>query len=62
VGDERNRAVDVRVIAATNRLLKIDVDANKFREDLFYRLNVFPIEAVPLWQRIQDIPLLSQRA
>jgi len=60
VGEERTRAVDVRVIAATNQDMKVDVEANKFREDLFYRLNVFPIEAVPLRQRIQDIPLLLQ--
>ena len=60
VGGERTRIVDVRVVAATNRELKDDVDAQRFREDLFFRLNVFPIKAVPLRERKQDIPLLAQ--
>jgi len=51
VGGERTRIVDVRVIAATNRELKDDVDTQRFREDLFFRLNVFPIKAVPLRER-----------
>jgi PAS domain S-box-containing protein len=59
VGEERTRTVDVRVVAASNRNLKADVDAKRFREDLFFRLNVFPIEAVPLRDRINDIPLLA---
>ena len=60
VGEEKTRTVDVRVITATNRELKDHVEAQKFREDLFFRLNVFPIEAVPLRQRMEDIPLLAQ--
>lgn len=60
VGEEKTRHVDVRLIAATNRNLKTEVSNQKFREDLFFRLNVFPIEAVPLRDRIEDIPLLTQ--
>jgi len=59
VGDEKTRTIDVRVIAATNRDLKADVSAKHFREDLFFRLNVFPIEATSLRNRIDDIPLLA---
>jgi PAS domain S-box-containing protein len=59
VGEEQTRSVDVRVVAATNRDLKTDIDARRFREDLFFRLNVFPIEAIPLRDRIDDIPILA---
>ncbi|TGN41135.1 sigma 54-interacting transcriptional regulator [Marinobacter confluentis] len=60
VGENRTRAVNVRVIAATNRELKTEVNEKQFREDLYFRLNVFPIESVPLRRRIEDIPMLAQ--
>lgn len=62
VGEERTRNIDVRIIAATNRSLKDDVKAGRFHEDLYYRTNVFPIECVPLRDRLDDIPLLAQNA
>ena len=59
IGDTLPRRVNVRVIAATNRDLKRSIAEKQFREDLFYRLNVIPIELPPLRRRTEDIPLLA---
>jgi len=58
VGDPREREVDVRVLAATNRSLEQGIVDQSFREDLYYRLLVFPLDVPPLRERSQDIPAL----
>lgn len=58
IGNPRTMKVNVRVIAATNRNLELAIEKKEFREDLFYRLNVFPIVSPPLRERKEDIPLL----
>ncbi|HZX94068.1 MAG TPA: sigma-54 dependent transcriptional regulator [Myxococcales bacterium] len=60
VGDNASIRVDVRVIAATNQDLKLAIAEKRFRENLFYRLNVVPLQAPPLRERKEDIPLLAQ--
>jgi PAS domain S-box-containing protein len=60
LGGSKTIKVDVRIIAATNRNLKLEVEQGTFREDLWYRLNVYPITMPPLTQRKDDIPLLIE--
>ena len=58
VGSNKTQNADVRIIAATHKNLEQMIEVGSFREDLFYRLNVFPIEMAPLRERVEDIPLL----
>jgi len=60
IGGKRPIKIDIRIIAATNRNLEREVAEGRFRLDLYYRLNVFPIELPPLRERVEDIPELSQ--
>jgi formate hydrogenlyase transcriptional activator len=59
VGEDHTRQVSVRVIAATNRNLEQEVEAGRFRRDLFFRLSVFPLKVPPLRDRLDDIPELA---
>lgn len=59
IGENEYRRADVRIIAATNRDLQTEVRTGRFRSDLFYRINVFPIHIPPLRERVEDIPLLA---
>ena len=58
VGSNKTQSADVRIIAATHKNLEKMIEEGSFREDLYYRLNVFPIEMAPLRERVEDIPLL----
>jgi transcriptional regulator with GAF, ATPase, and Fis domain len=60
LGSSRTLKVDVRILATTNRNLEEEVKKGRFRQDLFYRLNVFPITVPPLRQRVEDIPALAE--
>lgn len=59
VGEDKTQKVDVRVVAATNRDLMEEIKAGRFREDLYYRISVFPVEVPPLRDRIDDVALLA---
>ncbi len=58
IGSNRSQSCNVRIVAATHRNLPEAVESGEFREDLFYRLNVFPIEMPPLYKRVSDLPML----
>ena len=60
VGEEKTRTADVRLITATNRDIRKEVSEGRFRQDLYYRLNVFPVEIAPLRHRTEDIPVLAR--
>ena len=59
VGGDGDIKVNVRIVAATNKNLREEIDAGNFREDLYHRLNVIPIHVPPLRERLEDIPLLA---
>ena len=61
LGSSRSMKIDTRIIAATHRHLEKRIETDSFREDLYYRLNVFPIRVPPLRERVEDIPLLVWR-
>ena len=61
VGGEETIKIDVRIITATNKNLMAMVDSGKFREDLYYRLNIIPVDLPPLRERIEDLAALSDR-
>ena len=60
IGGKQTRKIDVRIITATNKNLRDEIAKGNFREDLFYRINVFSIDLIPLSQRLDDIPLLTR--
>ena len=60
IGETRNRKVDVRVLAATNKDLRIEMEEKRFRGDLYHRINVLPIHIPPLRERLEDVPLLVE--
>jgi len=61
LGGSKLITVDIRVVAATNKTLNEEISAGRFREDLFYRLNVVPVKVPPLRERLDDLPLLADR-